>query len=69
MKLVSTRIDPARFERPNAGGSTKPRGQNGQQIDENYLNQKIMYLNSERQRIHDLAEKYGLENNVKFANL
>ena len=26
MKLVSTRIDPTRFERPNAGGSTKPRG-------------------------------------------
>jgi len=26
-----------------------------------------MYLNAERQRIHEMAEKYGLVNNVKVA--
>lgn len=28
-----------------------------------------MYLNEERQRIHELAGKYGLENNVKVKHL
>ena len=45
-KLQSTRIDPSRFNRPNAGTVSKMNvGANGQVIDENYLNQKIMYLN------------------------
>jgi len=43
--------------------------QNGQVIDENYLNQKIMYLNEERLRIHEMAQKYGLVNNVKVETL
>lgn len=44
-------------------------GANGQVIDENYLNQKIMYLNQERMRIADLAAKYGLVNNEKVSKL
>ena len=44
-------------------------GANGQIIDENYLNQKIMYLNQERVRIHELAAKYGLVNNTKVDQL
>lgn len=38
-------------------------------MDVNYLNQKILYLNEQRIRIHELASKYGLVNNVKIATL
>ena len=52
MKLKSTRIDPSRFERVTNASTvqkmTHAKGNNGQIIDENYLNQKIMYLNEER---------------------
>ena len=70
MKIQSTRIDVSRFDRPNAGALQKlTMAQDGSTIDENYLNQKIMYLNQERQRIHDMAAKYGLVNNVKVPQL
>ena len=66
--MQSTRIDASRLNRPNVTQKTSV-GQNGQQIDENYLNNKIMYLNAERQRIHDIAAKYGLVNNSQVHNL
>ena len=68
VRLQSTRIDHSRFSRPNAAAISKmPKG--GPVIDEYYLNQRIMQLNQDRQRIHDLAAKYGLENNVKVQHL
>ena len=69
-KLPPTRIDPTRFARPNAGAVSKlTMAHDGQIIDDNYINQKIMYLNQERMRIHDIAQKYGLVNNVKVVQL
>jgi hypothetical protein len=64
VKLQSTRIDVSRFDKPSAMKLSI--GPGGHQIDEHYLNSKIAFLNEERLRIHALAEKYGLKNNVKI---
>jgi len=68
VRLQSTRIDRSRFNRPNAAAITKG-SKGGPAVDEYYLNQRIMQLNLERQRIHDLAAKYGIQNNVKVQQL
>ena len=39
------------------------------EIDEHYLNMRIMKLNQDRQRVHEIAAKYGIKNNVKVAQL
>lgn len=39
------------------------------EIDEHYLNQRIMKLNQDRQRVHEIAAKYGIKNNVKVPQL
>ena len=35
-------------------------------LDDKGINEKLMYLQSQKQRIGDLAEKYGLEDNNKL---
>ncbi|CDW78155.1 UNKNOWN [Stylonychia lemnae] len=39
------------------------------QFDDHYLNEKIKYLQNQRQIIHQLADKYGIQNNVKVEQL
>lgn len=41
----------------------------GPVVDEHYLNQRIIKLNLDRQRIHELAAKYGIENKVRVQHL
>ena len=60
VQTSESRIDHSRMERAAPISSQFPKNKYGEVIDEHYLNFKISNLNHQRQDVHELAAKYGL---------